>query len=62
MDLKIMGPDPEKIAKVTPRGLRVEYPEFRLSPLPNPVRFVIPCEIDRCIFYIRAIRRDNSID
>lgn len=60
MDLKIMGNDSGKSARVTPRGLLVEYPAFHLAQFPNPVRSVIPCEIDDFIFYIRVITRGNS--
>jgi hypothetical protein len=60
MDLKIIGNDPSKSAGVTPCGLRVAHPAFRLAQLPNPVRTVIPCEIDGCIFYIRVVTRNNS--
>lgn len=60
MDLKIMTNDPTKGAEVTLRGLRVEYPALRLAHLPNPVRSIIPCEIDGCVFYVRVITRDNS--
>ncbi|RDL41096.1 uncharacterized protein BP5553_01075 [Venustampulla echinocandica] len=60
IDLKIMGGEQSLTAHVTPRGLRVKYPAFLLSPPQHPVKSVVPFEADGQLFYLRGVTANGS--